>query len=109
MLSDNTIACAIMVGTYDIPTNLDPTTKLILEEIGKLGVKLVNEEDSEIIIMPKEFQAFWKRVGEFTPSSMSSVHYGRYKAAIECKTSTNVLAQQLTVIARNGIPPKSWE
>ncbi len=54
-LSDNTIARAIMLGTYDIPTNRDPVIKLILEEIGKLGVKLVNEEDSEIIIMPKEF------------------------------------------------------
>jgi hypothetical protein len=107
-LSDDTIACAIMLGTYDIPTNLDPATKLILEEIGKLGVKLVNKEDSEIIIMPKEFQTFWKRVGEFTSSSMSGVHYGHYEAAIQCKTSTNVLAQQLTVIARSRIPPKSW-
>jgi hypothetical protein len=24
------------------------------------------------------------------------------------ETSTNVLAQQLTVVARSGIPPKSW-
>jgi hypothetical protein len=52
-LSDKTIARAIMLGTYDIPTDLDPTTKLILEEIGKLGVKLVNKEDSEIISRPK--------------------------------------------------------
>jgi hypothetical protein len=45
-LSDETIARAIMLGTYNIPTNLDLATKLILEEIGKLGVKLVNKEDS---------------------------------------------------------------
>jgi hypothetical protein len=67
-----------MLGTHDIPTNLNPATKLILEEIGKLGVKLVNKEDSEIIITPKEFRAFWKRVGEFRSSSMSGVHYGHY-------------------------------
>ncbi len=107
-LSDDTIARAIMLGTYDIRTNLEPTTKLILEKIGKLGVKLVNEEDSEIIITSKEFRAFWKRVGEFTLSSMSGVHYGHYEAAIQCETSTNVLVQQLTVVARSGIPPKSW-
>jgi hypothetical protein len=47
-----------MLGTYNIPMNFDPATKLILEEIGKLGVKLVNKEDSEIIITPKEFRAF---------------------------------------------------
>jgi hypothetical protein len=39
---------------------------------------------------------------------MSGVHYGHYKATIQCKTSTNILAQQLKVVARSGIPPKSW-
>ncbi len=46
-LSDETITLAIMLGTYDIPTDLNPATRLILEEIGELGVKLVNEEDSK--------------------------------------------------------------
>jgi hypothetical protein len=107
-LSDETIARAIMLGTYDISTDLDLATRLILEEIGKLGVKLVNKEDFKIIIMVDKFQTFWRRVGEFTSSSMSGIHYGHYKAAIQCKASTNILAQQLTVIARSGIPPKSW-
>jgi len=39
---------------------------------------------------------------------MSGVHYGHYKAAIQDPQSTNVLALQLTVIARSGIPPESW-
>jgi len=41
---------------------------------------------------------------------MSRVHYGHYKAAIQDPQpqSTNVLALQLTVIARSGIPPESW-
>jgi hypothetical protein len=37
-LSDKTPVRAILSGTYDIPTNQDPATKLNLEEIGKLGV-----------------------------------------------------------------------
>jgi hypothetical protein len=59
-----------------------------LEEIGKQGIKLVNEEGTKIIITPEDFQRFWSRVGEFTSSSVSGVHYGHYKAAIQCDIST---------------------
>ncbi len=67
---------------------MDPATKLILEEIGRLGMKLINEEGTEIIITPEDFKHFWKRVGEFTSSSMSGVHYSHYKAAIKCNIIT---------------------
>jgi hypothetical protein len=39
---------------------------------------------------------------------MSGIHNGQYKAAIQCNISTRILAQQLTVVARSGIPPESW-
>jgi hypothetical protein len=79
-----------------------------LDEIDNLGMKLLNEEGTEIIITPEDFKHFWKRVGEFTSSSMSGIHYGHYKAAIQCNIHTKILAQQLTVAARSGIPPESW-
>jgi hypothetical protein len=37
---------------------MDPATKLILEEIGRLRMKLVNEEGMEIIITPEDFKYF---------------------------------------------------
>jgi hypothetical protein len=89
-LSDETLAQSIIMGTYDIPSDMDPTTKLILKEIGKLGVKIVNREGNKIVITPKEFQSFWRRVNEFTSSSMLGVHYGHYKAAIQDEVSTIV-------------------
>ena len=81
---------------------------MILKEIGKLGIKIVNGDSNEIIITPEDFKQFWKKVNEFTSSSMSGVHYGHYKAAIQDPQSTNVLALQLTIIARSRIPPESW-
>jgi hypothetical protein len=69
---------------------------------------MVNKEGTEIIIIPDDFQRFWKKVGEFTLSSMSGIHYGHYKAAIQCNISTKILAQQLTVVASSGIPLESW-
>jgi len=97
-LSDEEIARQIITGTYDIPDDLDPATTKILEEIGRMGVKIVNEEGSERDISPEEFKDFIKRIKEFTSSSMSGIHYGHYKAAIQDDFSTKFLAQQLTVM-----------
>ena len=96
------------MGTYEIPVDLDPATTLILEEIGWMGVKLLNGEGEEIVITPDDFKRFWKRVKEFTSSSSSGIHYGHYKAAAQDDFSSSILSQQLTVIARSGVPPESW-
>jgi hypothetical protein len=107
-LSVKSLAQTIITGMYKISSDIDPATKLILEEIGKLGIKLVNKEGTEIIITPEDLQRLWKKVGEFTSSSMSGIHYMHYKAAIQCNISTKILAQQLTVVARSRIPLESW-
>jgi hypothetical protein len=39
---------------------------------------------------------------------MLGVHYGHYKVVIQDRLSTEILAQQLTVIAHSRIPPESW-
>ncbi len=106
--SDESLARSIILGTYDIPSNLDPATNFILEEIGKLGIKIVNGEGNKIIITPDNFKHFWRKVNEFTSSSMSRVNYGHYKAAIQDEMSSEVLDLQLTVIAWSGIPPENW-
>jgi hypothetical protein len=106
-LSDKALVNSIIMGTYNIPFDMDPATKLILEEIGKLGVKLVNGKGNKIIIMPEDFKHFWKKVNELMLSSMSGIHYGHYKAAIQDTLSTEILTQQLTVIAQSGIPLES--
>jgi hypothetical protein len=107
-LSDKSLARSIIMGTYDIPSDLDPAAKLILEEIGKLGIKIVNGEGNEIVITPDDFKRFWRKVNKFTSSSMSGVHYGHYMAAIQDDLIYAVLALQLTVIARSGVPPENW-
>jgi hypothetical protein len=84
------LAKVIITGTYKFLSDMDPTVKLILEEIGKLGARLVNEEGTEIIITPEDFTRFLTRVGKFTSSPMSGVHHGHYKAAIMCDISTTL-------------------
>jgi hypothetical protein len=69
-LSDKALARSIIMGTYKIPYDMDPATRLILEEIGRLGTTLVDGEGNEIIITPEDFKHFWMKVNEFTSSSM---------------------------------------
>jgi hypothetical protein len=107
-LGDEELARSITTGTFNISADLYPATTLILKEIRKMGIKIMNGEGKEIIITPEEFTHFWKKVGEFTSSSSSGVHHGHFKAAIQDQMSTRVLALQLTVIARSGMPLESW-
>jgi hypothetical protein len=102
------LAKSIITGTYKIPSDLDPATKLILEEIGRLGMKIVNGKEREIVITSEDFKRFWRKVNKFTSSSMSGVHYSHYKMAIQDDIISEALALQLTVVARSGIPPESW-
>jgi hypothetical protein len=58
-LKDDELARSIITGTYDILTNLDVATTLILKEIGKMSLKIMNREGKEIIITPEKFIQFW--------------------------------------------------
>jgi hypothetical protein len=60
-LLDKSLAKAIITGMYNIPTNLDPTTAIILKEIGTLGMKIVNGDANEIIITLEDFGCFWRK------------------------------------------------
>ena len=52
--------------------------------------------------------SFWSKVSEHTQSSISSLHYGTYKAAAKDLAISEALATQLTPVARSGVFPKRW-
>ena len=102
------MAKAIVDGTYEIPPELDEATKHILKEIGDMGRKTKRGEGYDTSFTKENFQTFWRRVSEWTTSSMSTMHYGHYKAAAKNELASEVNAQQLTVIARSGVAPVRW-
>ena len=73
-----------------------------------MGMKIRNGEGQEIEITPEDFIRFWKLVGEFTSSSQSGIHYSHYKASMKYKLSSEIHAQQLTIIARSSVYPERW-
>ena len=104
-LEDEDIAKTIVDGTYDIPPELDEATKFILREIGNMGREIRKGKGHEITFATEYFQTFWRKVSEWTTSSMSTIHYGHYKAAAKNELASKINAQQLTVIARSGVAP----
>ena len=104
-LSDGEVARQIITGVYEIPDDLDPVTTLVLHEIGKMGMKLVTGDGEEIIVTQADYIKYWKRVRENTTSSMSGLHHGHYKAAVHSDKISKILAQQITVVCRSGVPP----
>jgi hypothetical protein len=72
-----------------------------------IKLKLVNSKGNKIVITPEVFKQFWRNFKEFTSSSMSGVHYGHYKVAIQDDLSTEIVPQQRIVIARSGISPEN--
>ncbi len=59
-LSDRDIATQIIKGTYDIPSDLDRESTLILEEVGIMGVQIANGDRPPITVTPENFACFWK-------------------------------------------------
>ena len=47
-------------GTFAILDDMDDAIALILEEIGKMGLKIINGEGREITISPEDFTKFWR-------------------------------------------------
>ena len=107
-LLDEDIAKAIVEVTYKIPTDFDEASRLDIEETRKLGMKIRNKEGKDIIITPQDFIKFWKQVGKFTTSSPSGLRYSHHKVSVRSELSTNIHAQQLTIIARSGVYPGRW-
>ena len=63
-MEDEDVARAIVDGTYEIPPELDESTKFTLQEIGEMGRKTKCGGGHKIIITTKDFQTFCKRVSE---------------------------------------------
>ena len=60
-LEDEETARVIFEGTYEIPGNLDDSTRYILDEIDKMGMKIRNKEGEEIMITPEDFCEILKK------------------------------------------------
>ena len=104
-LSDAQIAEALSKGDIPIPDDVDDVIALILTEISKVGLELIAGTCERVTVSPADFKRFWRQATEKTSSSVSTIHFGHYKAAATSYKVSAFLAKKITVIARAGCPP----
>lgn len=106
-LGDTSSTRAILEGTYDFPPEMDPHTRLLLEEAHRIFANKSTEEISNFV-STSDFQYFWKRADEFIQSSYSNVHFGHYKAIARDRYLSALQAAKLSLAAKTGIPMDRW-
>ena len=59
-------------------------------------------------ITTSDFKSYWKKAKELTSSSMSGLHFGHYKSAVDSSflTAIHTMFSQLTI--NKGIPLRRW-
>ncbi len=108
-LSDTDITRKLLDGTYDIPDDVDNVTVIVQKEITRLDIILWSSNVRMIIITPDDVRIYWKRVRENTGSSISTIHFGLYKAVTQSDKITSFISSKITVIAMSRCPPRIWE
>ncbi len=88
----------MLCGEVHIPSDIDATTTLVLEEIIRLFDTL-QDGHIEIRLGAEEFKYYWRRVQEKTSSLISGIHFGHYKTATYSATLTDFFARKITMIA----------
>lgn len=107
-LADTEFALALVTGSTPIPADIDQSTTLVIEEMQRLWKTKGQERFQAFRISPSDYRHFWKNVKESTSSSISGVHFGLYKAAMQSDVITDYLANKISVTGSYGCPPTRW-
>ena len=107
-LSDTEFAKQLLQGEALIPSDVDDTTTMVIEEIAKVGMTVESFAGDKLVITPAKFRRYWRRVQKSTSSAASDIHFGHYRAATSSDKITNFLSKKITVVARVGCPPDRW-
>jgi hypothetical protein len=102
-LGDTTSTKAILEGTYEFPPEMDPHTRLLLEEAHR-AFSLKSTEEISNFVSTEDFQYFWSHADEFVQSSYSNIHFGHYKAVSHNRYLSSLEAAKLSLAAKTGIP-----
>lgn len=104
-LADTKFAIDLVSGKSDIPPDVDEPTTLVIKEIQRLWNDESNARFHTFQITKEDFCYYWRKAKELTSSSLSSIHFGHYKAATKSTLISEFLGDKLSVIGSYGAPP----
>jgi len=106
-LADTDATDRVLQGTYEYPPNMDPYTKMLLQEAQHIFSQM-SEEEVVDFVTTTDFQNFWRHAKEDIQTSESGCHFGHYKAAAYDRYLSALHAAKLTLAATTGIPLARW-
>ena len=107
--SDSSVAEQIILGQYEIPTNIDSATTALLISIGELGQSVLSGSTTwDVNITPADCTAYWRRINERTSSSFSGLHHGHWMAAATNQDLSGIITDQMNLVVQSGIRPARW-
>jgi hypothetical protein len=90
-----------------IPTDLDESIVLLIEEMQRLWEKL-KPLHGQTVITPEIYKCYWGCITERTPSTWSKIHFGHWKAIRHSEELTHLTCTQLNLITTTESPPLRW-
>ncbi len=102
-LVNRPVAQKILDSIYEYPLDLDPATRLLLEEALATFTAL-SPTKTATNVTPKDFQHFWRTARERTGLSYSGLHFNLYIATSCCPYLLLLHMAKLLICARNGMP-----
>ena len=106
-VGDTEAARAILEGTYVYPPDIDPATKLLLEEAAMTYAKMPAEEIATYVTV-EDFQYYWQRANERVSLPYSGLYFGQYKAAPFDPALSALHAAKLTLCAKIVVSLAWW-
>ena len=65
-LSDTEFATQLLRGKALIPSDVDDTTAMVLDEIAKVGRTVQSFSGDKLVITPAKFRRYWRKIKEST-------------------------------------------
>ena len=107
LLGQTEAAQQILAGTYECPDGVDDYTRSFIDSL--VACAPAQEPKISCKITKDDYQSFWKKCNERTSSSISGLHYGHYKAAVDSDYLSELHAIQLQINVRAGHSLKRWQ
>ena len=95
-------------GTYVCPPGTDHYTWDFLKHL-QHSPAIDTADQIDTSFTWEDFQAYWKKAKEQTSSSLSTLHFGHYKAVINNDKLSEMHAVFVDIAINSGFSPKRWQ
>jgi hypothetical protein len=107
-LGNTETASQILNGTYVCPPELETETQLFISALQVTSPTMMASKVSTSVTK-EDFKSYWKHARERTSSSLSTIHFGHYKASTDSDYLLEIHALFTEIVVSIGYSPTQWQ